>query len=466
MNVFYSRKIAACRLVLLLSAGSLVNAAASQSVATAPAYQTTFRAERWLEDWTWVDHENDDALPLKNLLISERGPVRVSFGGETRMRVESRDTTDFGLTSAGSIEVINLRLLLHSTMHLGERVKLFAQIGSWDQHGRKVPRIFDESRLVLQRGHVEVTLPQGISLRAGRQDLLQTSSRLLIPVDVFNAQLVHDAIALLYQRESQRGRVFAGRRFYADDGIFETRDLGRAELAGAFYERGFSRLPGFDFGLYWWSEWNDFGLFPQRPGPEHRHAFISRVSFRSTDWQASAELGLQRGQVRQNPIEAWAFASEITRNFSVSHAPALTLRVDGASGDRARTASQESWATLHPVMAYLGRGGDYGATNLIGVYPEFSVVPTPGVRLSVGGEWLWRASRAAPFVDPGGQTILPAFAKGSDLILAGAAARLRWQLERQIDVLVEVTWLEARGAFAEMGGTQRLGATMNVLFRF
>jgi len=248
--------------------------------------------------------------------------------------------------------------------------------------------------------------------------------------------------------------------------FFDTRDLGRAELAGVFVEGGFERLAGSDFGLYWLTEWSDIGLFPRRAGPERRQTMILRQTWRREPWTLSGELGVQSGKTNRQDIDAWAFASEVTRKFAVPGAIALTLRVDGASGDRSSTPANESWATLHPIMAYLGRGGDYGATNALGVFPEISFEPIQGLRASLGGEWVWRVSRDTAFADPGGRPLLPAFTAGPDLLLAGMAARFRWTNNRALEIQGELTWLEARGALAEVGGEHRLGTTINVLVRF
>jgi len=163
-----------------------------------PAYTTTLAAERWVEDWSWVNPDGNMPLSLKNLQFPARGAVALSLGGESRLRTELRHTTDFGLSDKESLETANLRLLLHSTLGIDNRVRLFMQIGSWDQVGRETPRIFDKSTLVLQRGFLDRKFNTALSMRVGRQDLFQSSSRLLIPVDVFNAQLVHDAVALHY----------------------------------------------------------------------------------------------------------------------------------------------------------------------------------------------------------------------------------------------------------------------------
>lgn len=464
-------KVIAFGLLLCWLANTSASENAGQSTdkpghTTYTTYTTTLAAERWLENWSWVDPAGNMPLSLKNLHLPTPGESVLSLGGESRLRTELRDTTDFGLSDHNSLETANLRLLLHSTLTIGNRVRLFMQIGSWDQVGRETPRLFDASALVLQRGFLDWKLGTTVSMRVGRQDLFQSSSRLLIPVDVFNAQLVHDAVTLHYRQGGQRGRAFIGKRFYADRGVFDTRDLGRAELAGAFIEGGLERLAGFDFGLYWLIEWSDIGLFPRRAGSERRQTMIVRQTWRNEPWALSGEFGVQHGTTNGQAIHAWAFASEFTRKFALPGAIALTLRVDGASGDHAATRTNESWATLHPIMAYLGRTGDYGATNAIGVFPEISFEPIRGLRASLGGEWVWRVSRHAAFADPGGRSVLPAFTKSSDLLLAGMAARIRWANDSALEIQGELTWLEARGALADIGGEQRLATSINVLVRF
>ena len=430
-----------------------------------PAYETSLKAMRWQEDWSWVPADAAPLLAAKRLHTGPADDWTVTLGGETRLRAEARDETDFGLGPDGSLATANLRLLLHADVNLGERVGVFAQLGTWDQRGRDVPRLFDSSDAVLQRLFVDVKLTPATTLRVGRQDLFTVASRLLIPVDVFNAQLVHDAATVQYRDGSVRAQAFVGERFYPDAHAFGDTDLGRARLAGAFYERGFKAMPGLDVGLYWLGEQADIGLFPRRGGPERRRTAILRASHRGSTLRGGLEIGHQQGERRGCGVEAWAFASEVTRTFVGAGNPALTLRVDGATGDGGG-ATDQSWATLHPVMAYLGRGGDYGATNAVAVYPELSVDVAPSARLALSGELVWRANDRGAFANAGGVTVLRPRAPGSDLLLHGGTLRLRWTRHEQLDVQGELTWLGARGALREAGGKDRAGVTMSVNWRF
>ena len=438
---------------------------AAPAAGPSPAYETSLRAMRWQEDWSWVPAGSSSTLALKRLHAGPEDDWTFTLGGETRLRSEARDETDFGWGPEGSLATANLRLLLHVDANLGERVGAFAQLGTWDQRGRDVPRLFDSSDAVLQRMFVDVRLTPAVTLRVGRQDLFGVASRLLIPVDVFNAQLVHDAVTLQYRQGSVRAQAFAGQRFYPDAHAFGDTDLGRANLAGAFYERGFEALPGVDVGAYWLGEQADVGLFPRRRGAERRRTAILRASYRGSPLRGGIEVGHQRGERRGRGISAWAFASEVTRELALAGKPALTLRVDGASGDGGG-ATDQGWATLHPVMAYLGRGGDYAASNAVAVYPELAVDVAPSMRLAVAGEVVWRANDRAAFANAGGVTVLPAGARGSGPLLEGGTLRLRWTRHERFDVQGELTWLGARGALREAGGKDRTGATVSMNWRF
>ncbi len=448
-------------------AGVLASAALAQAPSTPPTAKSTLKPDRWLEDWRWVDAADEEAPPLKNLPFGPNGTWRLTLGGEGRVRAETRDPPEFGIGNLDAVTAVNFRGLVHANAELGPNLRLFVQAGSWGQQGRDVPRIFDEAEFAVQRAFADITLTPETSLRLGRQDLYKSSSRLLFPVDIFNYQLVHDAAALRYKSGPVRAQLFHGERFLTGPGVLEPRDLGGETVTGLFYERTFDALPGYDFGAFILHQETDIGAFPRRLGPEERTSWIARGARKSGPWTVSAEAGVQTGEARGADISSWAFATEVIRKLDAPLNPALTLRIDGASGDDAATPERETWATLAPIMGYLGRTGDYAATNVIGVYPDISFDAAPDLRLSIGGEVSWRASDTAGIGAPGGAAAyLPPGAPGDGPILYGAILKGRWAPSARWDLNGELTWLEPAGALKDFGGEGRLNAVLSLTTRF
>lgn len=452
---------------LLMAAIVLPVPDASAQTAPEPTFATTLKADRWMEDWSWVDPADAEAPPFKNIAFGPDESWTLSLGGEGRVRAETRNPPEFGIGNLPAVNAVNFRALVHADARFGEDVRLFVQVGSWGQEGRDVPRIFDEAELALQRAFADIRISEETMLRVGRQDLFRSPSRLLFPVELFNYQLVHDAAALRYRTKDVRAHIFHGERFLSGPGVFEKRDLGGETVSGLFYERMLADFPVDEIGAYILHQETDTGAFPRRAGPEERTSWILRAADRRGPWSASAEAGLQTGQAPGADISAWAFATEFTRKFEAQRAPAVTLRIDGASGNKADTPDSETWATLAPVMGYLGRTGDYAATNIVAVYPEFSFDAAEGVRVSVGGEVAWRASDTAGLSSPGGTApYLPAGAPGEGPVLFGAIAKGRWAPTAQWDLTGEMSWQEPSVALKDFGGEGRFNAVLSLTTRF
>jgi len=452
-----------------LASGMLMLAQASAAIAQTPMpdTSTTVKADRWLEDWRWVDAGDPEAPAFKNMRFGPGENWRLTFGGEGRVRAETRDPPEFGIGNLDAVSAVNFRGLVHADVQLGDSLRVFVQAGSWGQEGRKAPRIFDEAEFAVQRAFAGIRLSPEAMLRLGRQDLFKTSSRLLFPVDIFNYQLVHDAAMLRYKSQDVRAQIFHGERFLTGTGVLEKRDLGGETLTGLFVERSFDGLPGQEFGVFVLHQETDIGAFPRRAGPESRSSWIGRASGKSAPWTLSAEAGVQTGSVPSGNIAAWAFATEITRALDGPHKPAISLRIDGASGNKAGTPDNETWATLAPIMGYLGRTGDYAATNLIGVYPDYSFELSDGLRLSVGGEVAWRASDGGGLGAPGGvAAYLPAGAEGEGPVIYGAILKGRWAKSNRWEVNGELTWLEPSDALRDFGGEGRFNGVISLTTRF
>ena len=433
----------------------------------ANSFDKSLKPDRWLEDWSWVKADEPDAPRFKNMAFGPGDEWRLTLGGEGRIRAESRDPPEIGTTNLTAVNAVNARGLVHADLALGDDLRLFVQAGTWAQEGREVPRVFDEAEFALQRAFADIRITPQTTLRLGRQDLFRSSSRLLFPVDIFNYQLVHDAASLRYKSEDVRMQIFHGERFLTGPGVLEKRDLGGETVTGAFYERSFDALPGHEVGAYVLHQETDTGIFPRRAGPETRTSWIARASRKSAPWTLSAEAGLQTGTAPGRDISAWAFAAETSRALEGRRKPVVTLRVDGASGNDAATRDTETWATLAPVMGYLGRTGDYAATNVIGVYPDVSFDAAPDLRLSVGGEIAWRASGDAPLSAPGGAgNYLPAGAPGDGPVIYGAILKGRWAPSGRWEVNGELTWLQPSGALRDFGGEVRFNGVLSLTTRF
>ena len=453
---------------MLISSLGICEPAVAQSLhdgrlAPIPSYNSSILIDRWEEDWRWVPQDAPFPLSIKNI---REDNITFTVGLDFRSRVELRNPDDFGIGNLGVASSVSNRILVGFDSHIGDNLRTYIQLGTWGQNGKKHPSFFDQTDLAMQRGFIDWSFSPHTMIRIGRQDLFKTSSRLLGTADPLNYQPVYDAAVVRVHDRSLRLQAFVARPYFPADGYFNKTDLGNASFSGLFIERGFATLPGWDFGAYGMWQERDRVLFPRRPGAERRGTLVARVSRRTDNWSISTEAGYQFGSLGTKAISGWAFATEAGYSVPGPRKGKWSLRVDGASGDSGSTGTIEAWSASAPAMAFLGRNGVNAPSNAISVFPEISFNETPQLRVTVGGEFTWRADGYDAFFSAPGAILLQPGAPGDDLVLAGGAVQAAYTVSSNIEVRGVAHWLTPEGSFKAGGGKPQAGVTLNVIGRF
>src|SRR5262249_33073635 len=158
----------------LLTFGSVDVCAQTPTPApTPPSYQQ----QRYDEDWSYLRNPETRTEPLdmvKYLALNKRGWY-VSLGGEARWRYEYFSEFAFGAGPQDSNGYFLQRYLLHADWHLGTRVRVFTQLQSGIENGRKGgPRLTDDDRLEIHQAFVDLKFGHdgnSVLLRLGRHEM-------------------------------------------------------------------------------------------------------------------------------------------------------------------------------------------------------------------------------------------------------------------------------------------------------
>ncbi|MGH7378212.1 MAG: alginate export family protein, partial [Candidatus Methylomirabilales bacterium] len=153
----------------------------------APQAPPPYKPLRFEEDYRYL---RDRALrtdfwdPIKYILLKGDGGHFLSLGGEARERYEFFKHFAWGAGPEDRDGHLLQRHLLHADLHLGEQLRLFGQLQSSLEHGRKGgPRPTDEDQLDVHQAFAELKPRFGEAaarmLRVGRQEMSFGSSRLV-----------------------------------------------------------------------------------------------------------------------------------------------------------------------------------------------------------------------------------------------------------------------------------------------
>lgn len=441
-----------CALPALIWLGAAPASAADES-SSRP--QVMFN--RWEEDWSPLA---DPALRtgpfdmLKYISLGTSGAY-LSIGGGLRERLESNDSTAFGVMGARSDTYAISRGELHADLRDGPW-QLFLQLQSDFALGKKVKVPVDSDKLDLEQGFVAYVqpLPDGaLKFRIGRQQYAFDLQRFVAVRDGPNVRQSFDAIWADYERGPWRLIAYYTRPVAVRDAhAFDDKSSSGMLFYGLRIERHVLGVN--ELSAYWSRFTNDHATYLSARGRERRNVWDVRFAGARDrlDWDLEA-MG-QTGHVADQSVRAWAVGSRLGYTFSGSSLkPRLGLQVDLASGDR--KASDHTLGTFNPLFPngnYLTLAGYTGYVNFIHVKPSLTIKPGPGLSVLLAAAAQWRMTTAdAVYAQP--NIPIPHTAQtGTRWTGAYGQIRCDWSINSYLTAAVEAVHFDAGRTIIQAGG--------------
>lgn len=427
--------------------------------AAGPALAQTYQPFRYDDDFRYLrqpGHPVDVFDPIKDIRLG--GDAWLSLGGELRERVESVVNPGFGLRGGGNDSYGLHRALLHADLHVGERFRLFVQLGFHEQSGRDPVTTTDVNRLDLAQGFIDITLPvvdgQGPTMRAGRQEVGLGSQRLVSVRDGSNIRRAFDGFRVFERFGESRVDLFALWPVLLKDGTFDDRPDGRQALWGVYVTTPVPGVPGLKADLYYLGFRHERGQFGGIAGEEMRHSLGLRLFGAQSGFDWNLEGTPQVGSFANQDILAGSFAADIGVTFDdLPWKPRLGLKSNYASGDAARGDGRlGTFNPLYPRLPYFSEATLIAPANLIDVFPSLRVEPLPGVSLMLGWDFLWRASlQDAVYGSP--FTVYPRTAQSRGRQIGHQiVVEAQWRIDPHLTLSGSYVHFTAGDALKEAGG--------------
>ena len=354
---------------------------------------------------------------MKYLPLSRNGSTYVSFGGEARLETDRSQNEDWGSRNFGTQSFLLQRYQLHADLHLGKRIRIFGQLRSALENGRKTgPRPIDEDHLNVQNLFVDVVPYQSsgekITVRLGRQELQYGSGRLIDVQEGPNLRLYFDGAKAAYTSAKLRVDGFVMGNGGVKTGIFDN-PLGRkAKLWGVYSTWFAAKHINIDLAYLGVSRAN--AVFDEGIANEQRHTLGARFWNTGSGFLYNLETAYQFGSFGKGKIRAWGGSADIGYRFGqLKGAPALNLRSDLISGDRKKGDGMlNTMNPMYPNGGYFGVIPQAGPANLLSLHPSLAWNPAGNVNVSLGVVFNWRESLQDGIYRPSG--IFNLSSSGSD----------------------------------------------------
>lgn len=405
----------------------------------------SFRSLRYEEDFS---HLKDPATrtgnvlalePLKFVPLDRDGECYLSLGGEIRQQYEFIDDPDFGLAAADGDGYLLQRYLLHADFRLGPSFRCFGQLASALSSFQDIPPgPADVNRLDVHQAFADFgtgsagTGDDALTLRAGRQEMLYGSQRLVSVREGPNVRRTFDACRVLSRFGEWRVDAFLSRPVETDPGRFDDWGDGDALLWGVYCTAPVATSLRID--LYYLGLDQPDASFEAGTADEVRHSVGARWFGETGRVDYNFEGVYQWGKFDGGGIRAWTLASDTGYTFADAPlAPRLAIRVDISSGDDDPNDGElGTFNPLYPRGNYFGEAAILGPLNLIDVHPMARLQLSDTTSFEAAWTWYWRTSKQDGVYGSGLNLIQDSAGSEARYIGNELSVLFEWQIDRHL----------------------------------
>jgi len=441
------------------------------SIATQVKAQS-FKLMRFDEDYSNLrDSAGNFYRKIKYRSLLKDGDAYVSFGGSARLEYVDFNNENWGRLGIGHNNFLLQRYDLHADLHVNKRFRMFAQIRSAWENGRKNgPRPIDEDHLNLQNLFIDAAIikrkDQQLVLRAGRQELDYGSGRLISVREGPNLRLYFDGAKLMYSARQWSIDGFVMMADTINTGAFDNRSGREVNLWGLYSRIIIPAFPNID--LYYLGIKRDQSVFEEGIEKELRHTLGSRVWRSGGGFIYNLEAAWQFGSFGNGDINAWTASVDAGYLFeNVKGKPSVNLRNDYISGDHTKGDGHlQSFNPLYPKGGYFGFSPQVGPVNLADLHPYANMYIGPKLLAQVDVVMNWRQSVKDGVYRPGGGFNLAGAGSSKKYIGTAYLGSIVYSMNRAVSLNCGMQYFKAGAFIRDVVATPENGLFINARLSF
>ena len=363
----------------------------------ADIYAQGIKLMRYDEDYSNL-RDSDRTLynRFKFLPLTKDKKTYLTFGGEIRGEYGGKVNEDWIKDQGYNFSVLQ-RYAIYTDLHIGEKLRVFAQVNSALENGSKYgPAPVDEDQLAVQNLFAEYRVlknaTKSLSVRLGRQEINYGSGRLISVREGTTARQYFTGGKVMYVSPKFSIDAFVLEADEINPGVFDNVASGQANLWGAYSNLMIPKGGNFDF--YYLGVRRDNARFEEGTAKELRHTVATRYWKSGGGFIYNIEAAYQFGKFGKGTISAWTSAIEVGYTFeNVKYKPSVNLRNDYISGDKkAGDGDLQTFNPLYPKGGYFGFNPLIGPSNLIDLHPYLVLTMTDKLTIQTDVVFNWRYS--------------------------------------------------------------------------
>lgn len=414
----------------------------------------SFKLLRYDENYEFLKDSADTFYnKVKFLPLNENKDVYLSFGGEARFEYVDFNNEDWGRLNIGHNNFFLQRYDLHADLHLGKNIRVFSQVRSALQNGRKNgSRGIDEDQLSIQNLFIDASLinqeEQKLTFRVGRQELDYGSGRLISVREGPNVRLSFTGAKAMYSHKNVSVDAFAMMADSINTGVFDNTISKQLNLWGVYSKIIIPKTGNLD--LYYIGIRRDESVFEVGTAKEKRHTIGGRLWKYGGGFIYNLEAAYQFGTFGDEDISAWTGSVDIGYLFeNVRFKPSINLRNDYISGDKSKEDGKlNTFNPLYPKGGYFGFSPQVGPVNLIDIHPYATLDLTSKLKMQVDVVFNWRYSLNDGVYRPSGVLNRPGSSSDKRYIGTAYLTNFTYSFSKYISLVSGLQYFQ-KGEFIE-----------------
>jgi Alginate export len=335
----------------------------------------------------------------------------VSFGGELREQYQYFDNLNFGDVPPTTKEISTgqlwHRVMLHSNVEIGTKVRIFVQLNSTFRffNSNPVTPEIDENQLSLHQAFIDYKFGKHFLLRAGRQEMGYGNNRILTFREGPNTRLAFDAVVLKYTNQKRKIDLLAitpvvSKQFVFDDQSFKETVIG---IYGTEYFVPKKLLVDY-YVLNFKSDTRRYNFVT---GKENRQSFGLRFFSQNPVFNYELESTYQTGKFNNANIRAYAFSADV--NYVVNKKLHFIIGLGGnyISGDKDKNDNKLNTYNLIFSKPSYGLAAPIGSSNIENINPYIKINPLNNLSLYAGVYFMKRQNNQDGTYSPGMAQVRP-----------------------------------------------------------
>ena len=434
-HAWFKSMLLVCMLFVLPSTLWAEDMTNNEAIAfTPPPYQPL----RFNEDYSYLANpanRSDWLDSLKYLPLRTNAPAwYLTLGGELRERFEGNYDSDFGIGGTSANAYLLQRIAMLADLHLGERVRFFAEGISGLMEGESQPAPpAQQDPIDLEFAFLDLvpylTDDERLTVRAGRFGLSFGAGRLVDSRVPVNIDFRYDGLELLYARPLWNVTAFLTQPVRDSGGL--NSENHSTTFWGLYVTHWFDAPQTLGLDLYYFGIRRKDGAYASGTGDELRHSLGAREFGKWAHWDLNTEEVLQAGSFGDESILAWTASLDSGYTWDAMWQPRLGLKADVASGNTSN-GQQGTFDALFFKSGYFNDASLLSPENIIDVHPNVSIRPAPTISVDGGADCFWRYSRNDAVYAVPGFVAIPASSTGSSYVGTALDLNLNWQIQRHL----------------------------------